>query len=198
ESRSPPTPPSPAPGSWPPPRACSPASPPEPSCTSPCGWPSGWSGPTSRSSPPPAAGSPCPPAPTAPTRSPPKPASAASCGHRRRPGRVAAVSSSSMDPRPIGIFDSGGCGLTVARAVIDLLPQESVIYFGDTARFPYGPRSQAQVRRFAEEIMDLLVAEDVKLAGVACTSASARAFEGRRARCLPQGCGVGGRGGVAE
>jgi glutamate racemase len=60
-----------------------------------------------------------------------------------------------MDPRPIGIFDSGVGGLTVARAVIDLLPHESVIYFGDTARFPYGPRSQAQVRRFAEEIMDL-------------------------------------------
>ena len=54
-----------------------------------------------------------------------------------------------MDPRPIGIFDSGVGGLTVARAVIDLLPHESVIYFGDTARFPYGPRSQAQVRRFA-------------------------------------------------
>jgi glutamate racemase len=82
-----------------------------------------------------------------------------------------------MDPRPIGIFDSGVGGLTVARAVIDLLPHESVIYFGDTARFPYGPRSQAQVRRFAEEIMDLLVAEDVKLAVVACNSASAAAFD---------------------
>ena len=66
-----------------------------------------------------------------------------------------------MDARPIGIFDSGVGGLTVARAVIDLLPHESVIYFGDTASFPYGPRSQAQVRRFADEIMDLLVAEDV-------------------------------------
>ena len=49
-----------------------------------------------------------------------------------------------MDARPIGIFDSGVGGLTVARAVIDLLPHESVIYFGDTARFPYGPRSQAR------------------------------------------------------
>jgi glutamate racemase len=82
-----------------------------------------------------------------------------------------------MDARPIGIFDSGVGGLTVARAVIDLLPHESVIYFGDTARFPYGPRSQAQVRTFAEEIMDLLVAEDVKLAVVACNSASAAAFD---------------------
>jgi glutamate racemase len=82
-----------------------------------------------------------------------------------------------MDARPIGIFDSGVGGLTVARAVIDLLPHESVIYFGDTARSPYGPRSQAQVRRFASEIMDLLVAEDVKLAVVACNSASAAAFD---------------------
>ena len=82
-----------------------------------------------------------------------------------------------MDARPIGIFDSGVGGLTVARAVIDLLPHESVIYFGDTARFPYGPRSQRQVRRFASEIMDLLVAEDVKLAVVACNSASAAAFD---------------------
>jgi glutamate racemase len=56
-----------------------------------------------------------------------------------------------------------------------------VIYFGDTARFPYGPRPQAEVRRFAEEIMDLLVAEDVKLAVVACNSASAAAFDELRA-----------------
>ena len=87
-----------------------------------------------------------------------------------------------MDARPIGIFDSGVGGLTVARAVIDLLPHESVIYFGDTARFPYGPRSQTQVRRFASEIMDLLVAEDVKLAVVACNSASAAMLRDARER----------------
>ncbi|HYY80425.1 MAG TPA: glutamate racemase, partial [Actinomycetes bacterium] len=52
-----------------------------------------------------------------------------------------------MDPRPIGIFDSGVGGLTVARAIIDLLPHESVVYYGDTARGPYGPRSLPQVRR---------------------------------------------------
>src|SRR4030095_5704863 len=91
-----------------------------------------------------------------------------------------------MDPRPIGIFDSGVGGLTVARAVIDLLPHESVIYFGDTARFPYGPRSQAQVGRFAEEIMDLLVAEDVKLAVVACNSASAAALDELKAAYPPR------------
>ena len=86
-----------------------------------------------------------------------------------------------MDQRPIGIFDSGVGGLTVARAIIDLLPYESVIYFGDTARYPYGPRSQADVRRFAGEIMDVLVAEDVKLAVVACNTASAAALHELRA-----------------
>jgi glutamate racemase len=86
-----------------------------------------------------------------------------------------------MDQRPIGIFDSGVGGLTVARAIIDLLPYESVIYFGDTARYPYGPRSQAEVRRFAEEIMDLLLAEDVKLVVVACNTASAAALDELRA-----------------
>jgi glutamate racemase len=86
-----------------------------------------------------------------------------------------------MDPRPIGIFDSGVGGLTVARSIIDLLPYESVIYFADTARYPYGPRQQAEVRGFAEEIMDVLLAEDVKLAVVACNTASAAALDELRA-----------------
>ena len=78
--------------------------------------------------------------------------------------------------RPIGIFDSGFGGLTVARAVIDLLPHEDLIYFGDTARFPYGPRPPEEVRRFALEITDLLVHEGVKLVVVACNSAESTAF----------------------
>lgn len=78
--------------------------------------------------------------------------------------------------RPIGMFDSGLGGLTVARAVIDLLPHEDLIYFGDTARNPYGPRPVTEVRRFALEITDLLVAEDVKLVVVACNSAESAAF----------------------
>ncbi len=86
-----------------------------------------------------------------------------------------------MDTRPIGIFDSGVGGLTVARAVIDLLPHESVIYFGDTQRGPYGPRDQADVRRFAREIMELLLAQDVKLVVVACNTASAAALDELRA-----------------
>ncbi len=78
--------------------------------------------------------------------------------------------------RPIGIFDSGLGGLTVARAVIDLLPHEDLMYFGDTARCPYGPRAPEEVRGFALEITDLLVAEGVKLVVVACNSAESTAF----------------------
>ncbi len=78
--------------------------------------------------------------------------------------------------RPIGIFDSGLGGLTVARAVIDLLPHEDIVYFGDTARCPYGPRPPEEVRSFALEITDLLVAEGVKLVVVACNSAESTAF----------------------
>jgi glutamate racemase len=74
--------------------------------------------------------------------------------------------------RPIGMFDSGVGGLTVARAVIDSLPQEDLIYFGDTARCPYGPRSPEEIRRFALEIIDVLVAEGIKLLVVACNSAA--------------------------
>ena len=74
------------------------------------------------------------------------------------------------------MFDSGLGGLTVARAVIDLLPHEDLIYFGDTGRFPYGPRPPEEVRRFSLEIADLLVEEDVKLIVVACNSAESAAF----------------------
>ena len=77
---------------------------------------------------------------------------------------------------PIGMFDSGLGGLTVARAVIDLLPQEGLVYFGDTARCPYGPRPPEEVRRFALEITDMLVQEGVKLVVVACNSAESTAF----------------------
>lgn len=72
--------------------------------------------------------------------------------------------------RPIGIFDSGVGGLTVARAVIDLLPHEEILYVGDTARFPYGPRPLEEIRRFALEIAAYLVSRDVKMLVVACNS----------------------------
>ncbi|MFN2587707.1 MAG: glutamate racemase [Actinomycetota bacterium] len=84
--------------------------------------------------------------------------------------------------RPIGMFDSGVGGLTVARAVIDLLPHEDLVYFGDSARCPYGPRSAQEVRRFTFEIMDLLVAEDVKLVVIACNTSASNALAEARHR----------------
>ena len=74
---------------------------------------------------------------------------------------------------PIGVFDSGVGGLTVARAIRDQLPGESLIYVGDTARTPYGPRPIAEVRRFALEILDDLVEQGVKMLVIACNTASA-------------------------
>ena len=81
------------------------------------------------------------------------------------------------DDRPIGVFDSGFGGLTVARAVIDLLPHEDLIYFGDTGRYPYGPKPLDDVRAHALEIAALLVeAHDVKAVVVACNTAAAAAL----------------------
>lgn len=74
---------------------------------------------------------------------------------------------------PIGIFDSGVGGLTVARAVIDQLPTEAIVYIGDTANAPYGPQPLASVREHALGIMDRLVASGVKMLVIACNSASA-------------------------
>jgi glutamate racemase len=74
------------------------------------------------------------------------------------------------DERAIGVFDSGVGGLTVARAIMDLLPNEPIRYVGDTARFPYGPRSLEEIRRFALEIAEHLVSTDVKMLVVACNS----------------------------
>ena len=80
--------------------------------------------------------------------------------------------------RPIGMFDSGFGGLTVARAVIDLLPHEDLVYVGDTGRYPYGPRPQSEVREFARQLAWSLVKEhDVKAVIVACNTASAAALD---------------------
>ena len=84
-----------------------------------------------------------------------------------------------MDQRPIGLFDSGFGGLTVARAVIDLLPDEHLVYIGDTGRYPYGPRPLDEVRLFAGQIARKLVDEHgVKLIVVACNTAAAAGLEG--------------------
>jgi hypothetical protein len=78
-----------------------------------------------------------------------------------------------MSSAPIGIFDSGVGGLTVARAILDQLPNESTIYIGDTARGPYGPRPLAEVRDFSLETIDFLVEQGVKAVVIACNTASA-------------------------
>jgi glutamate racemase len=87
-----------------------------------------------------------------------------------------------MSDAPIGIFDSGVGGLTVARAIIDQLPHESILYIGDTARGPYGPRSLAEVRDFSLETLDFLVGEGVKAIVIACNTASAAMLRDARER----------------
>jgi glutamate racemase len=81
------------------------------------------------------------------------------------------------DSRPIGVFDSGLGGLTVVRSIMDTLPAESIVYYGDTARYPYGPRPLEEIRRFAVEIAQHLMGQDVKMVVVACNSATAAALE---------------------
>jgi len=83
---------------------------------------------------------------------------------------------------PIGIFDSGVGGLTVARAVIDQLPNERLLYVGDTAHVPYGPRPIAEVRELALRAMDHMVNEGVKVLVIACNSASAACLHDARER----------------
>jgi glutamate racemase len=87
-----------------------------------------------------------------------------------------------VDARPIGVFDSGVGGLTVARAIIDQLPNESVHYVGDTLNSPYGPKSLSVVRSLALEVMDDLVASGVKVLVIACNSASAAVLRDARER----------------
>ena len=91
--------------------------------------------------------------------------------------------SAPTDPdAPIGIFDSGFGGLTVARSVIDQLPHESILYVGDTARAPYGPKPIAEVREYALECLDHLVDQGVKALVIACNSASAAMLRDARER----------------
>lgn len=87
-----------------------------------------------------------------------------------------------MSEKPIGIFDSGVGGLTVARAVIDQLPHESILYIGDTANSPYGPQPLAEVRAHALRVMDDLVAAGVKMLVIACNSASSAVLRDARER----------------
>src|SRR6266571_4925105 len=98
---------------------------------------------------------------------------------RRRHHRAG---SAAVNPAPLGVFDSGIGGLTVARALFERLPRESVIYFGDTARVPYGPKSPETVRRYSAEILAYLLQRGVKAVVVACNTSTAQALEHLRTR----------------
>ncbi|HTR20464.1 MAG TPA: glutamate racemase [Gemmatimonadales bacterium] len=105
-----------------------------------------------------------------------------------------------MNAAPLGVFDSGIGGLTVAHALFDRLPSESVIYFGDTARVPYGPKSPDTVRRYSAEILAYLLHRGVKAVVVACNTSTAHALESLRAQAPVPVIGViepGARAAVA-
>lgn len=87
-----------------------------------------------------------------------------------------------MTDAPIGVFDSGVGGLTVARAIIDQLPRESLLYVGDTAHSPYGPKPIAEVREYALAVLDDLVDQGVKLLVIACNTASSAMLRDARER----------------
>jgi glutamate racemase len=85
------------------------------------------------------------------------------------------------NPAPIGVFDSGIGGLTVVRELIRQLPNESIIYFGDTARVPYGPKSPDTVLRYSREITEFLKGQGIKAMVIACNTATAHALDALRA-----------------
>jgi glutamate racemase len=87
-----------------------------------------------------------------------------------------------MPQRPIGVFDSGLGGLTVLQALDDLLPDEDLVYVGDTARYPYGDKSPAELRHHAEQITRFLVEAGAKMIVIACNSATAAALQTLRER----------------
>ncbi len=82
-----------------------------------------------------------------------------------------------MNKKAIGVFDSGLGGLTIVKEIKKILPQEKIIYFGDTARVPYGSKSKEVILRYSREIANFLKSKDVKLIVIACNTASAFALE---------------------
>ena len=87
-----------------------------------------------------------------------------------------------MDNRPIGVFDSGVGGLTVLREILKVVPNENILYFGDTARVPYGPRDLDEVKRFVFKITSFLYGKKVKLIVIACNTSTAAALSDLRAK----------------
>lgn len=86
-----------------------------------------------------------------------------------------------MDTRPIGVFDSGVGGLTVVKQVMKVMPHENIVYFGDTARVPYGSKSKEAVTKFSLQNVRFLETKDVKAIIVACNTASSNSLDAMRA-----------------
>jgi len=105
-----------------------------------------------------------------------------------------------MSQKPIGVFDSGIGGLTVVKALTRRLPKENIVYYGDTARVPYGSKSPQVVREYASEDVDFLLSQDVKMVVVACNTVSAVALDivQKRARMPVVGMIVPGAAAAAQ
>jgi len=88
--------------------------------------------------------------------------------------------------KPIGVFDSGIGGLTVVRALLEQLPHENIVYFGDTARVPYGSKSPQVVRQYTQDDVDFLLSKNVKMIVVACNTASSIALPALVAAAWPE------------
>jgi glutamate racemase len=88
--------------------------------------------------------------------------------------------------KPIGVFDSGIGGLTVAKAIAKILPNERLVYFGDTAHFPYGDKERSSIKKYCEEIADFLLTQDCKAIVVACNTASSACMNSLK-KHLPEG-----------
>ena len=82
-----------------------------------------------------------------------------------------------MNNRPIGVFDSGLGGLTVLKEIMKITPNENIVYFGDTARVPYGPRSKETIIKYTFQAIDFLISKNVKAIVIACNTATARALK---------------------
>lgn len=87
-----------------------------------------------------------------------------------------------MSNRPIGVFDSGLGGLTVLKEIMKILPNENIVYFGDTARVPYGPRSKDTVTKYTFQAINFLISKNVKAIVIACNTATARALKEAQAK----------------
>ncbi len=91
-----------------------------------------------------------------------------------------------MKKQPIGLFDSGVGGLTVAQAIKQVLPGESLIYFGDTAHLPYGDKSAESIKNYSRKITEFLLDQGAKVVLVACNTASASAYDTLKGRVRRQ------------